>query len=350
MTASRRLLSTLTAAGAALALAACGGSSATDEPGGEGAAGELPPISFMYSPYSDYAPFFVAQEKGYFEDAGLDVELIAKGGSSGETFQHVSTGNVTGGGASWAAGLFNATAAGASLAVVSSVSRVPESGPNPAPLMVREGSGIADPADLAGKKIGTTGESGFAYYSINLALESVGLSLDDVETVNLGAGDIIPALANGSIDASWTIEPISTAIEGEGIGHEILDVSYHAGTELGAIIFNAEFTDEHPDAVVAFLTAYLRAAGELADGGWDDPEIQEIISEYTELPVETLTSLALSDVDPEGRVNWDSVHDQEEFFREKGSLEFEGDSGIEDVYRDDLRRQAVDALATLQDG
>src|SRR5699024_3485512 len=221
---------------------------------------------------------------------------------------------------------------------------------NPAPLMVREASGITDPADLVGKKIGTTGESGFAYYSISLALESVGLSLDDVETVNLGAGDIIPALANGSIDASWTIEPISTAVENEGIGHELLDVGYHAGTELGAIIFNAEFTDEHPEAVVAFLTAYLRATQELADGGWDDPEIQDIISEYTELPVETLTSLALSDVDPEGKVNWESVRDQEEFFREKGSLEFEGDSGIEDVYRDDLRQQAVDALAALQDG
>ncbi|WP_194164916.1 MULTISPECIES: ABC transporter substrate-binding protein [unclassified Pseudactinotalea] len=345
MTASRRILAAVTATAAALALAACG-SSAGDEPA-EGS--EFPAISFMYSPYADYAPFFVAFEKGYFDDAGVEVELIAKGGSSGETFQHVSTGNVTGGGASWAAGLYNATAAGASLAVVSSVSRVPESGPNPAPLMVREGSGITEGADLAGKKIGTTGESGFSYYSISLALASVGLSLEDVETVNLGAGDIIPALANGSIDASWTIEPISTAVADEGFGHELLDIDYHAGTELGAIIFNAEFTDEHPDAVVAFLTAYLRATQELAGGGWEDPATQEIIAEYTNLPVETLTSLALSDVDPEGKVNWESVRAQEEFFREQDSLEFEGDSGIEDVYRDDLRQQAVDALEALQE-
>lgn len=330
----------------ALALTACGGGG-TDADGsatGEAQAPDFPEMSFMYSPYADYAPFFVAQEKGYFADEGLEIELVAKGGSSGETFQHVSTGNVTGGGASWAAGLFNATAAGASLSIVASVSKVPESGENPAPLMVSNESGISEPSDLEGKKIGTTGESGFAYYSIHRALESAGLSLDDVETVNLGAGDIIPALTNGSVDASWTIEPISTAVEAEGIGQEIFDVSYHAGTELGMIIFNTEFTDEHPDAIVAFLKAFLKSANELADGGWDDPEIQEIVAEYTNLPVETLTSLALSETDLTGAIDWENVNEQEQFFRERGSLEYEGESGVEEVYREDLRHEAVTAL------
>ena len=82
------------------------------------------------------APFFLAEDKGYFEEAGVDVELLAKGGTSGETYQLVSTNNVTAGGATWGAGLFNATEAGASLSVIASVSRVPESGPNPAPFVV----------------------------------------------------------------------------------------------------------------------------------------------------------------------------------------------------------------------
>lgn len=336
---SLRRLSSVIAAGLALALAGCSPSTPADTPA------EQPPISFMYSPYADYAPFFVAQEKGYFEEVGLEVELIAKGGSSGETFQHVSTGNVTGGGASWASGLFNATAAGASLAILASVSKVPASGPNPSPLMVSTQSGINDASELKGKKIGTPGQTGFGYYSIAKALESVGLTLDDIEPVNLGAGDIIPALANGSVDASWTIEPISTAISSEGIGKEILDVDYHAGTELGMIIFNAAFTDENPDAVVAFVSAFLKAAQELVDGGWDDPEIQAIVAEYTNLPVETLTSLALTEVDLSGAIDWENVREQEQFFRDHGSLEYEGDSGVEDVYRDDLRQRAVERLA-----
>lgn len=333
------------ATAAVLALAAC--SPATSDIGSEPADGPAK-ISFMYSPYADYAGFFVAQEKGYFEEAGVEVELIAKGGSSGETFQHVSTGNVTGGGASWGAGLFNATATGASLSVLGGVSRVPESSRNPAPLMASDDSSIETLEDLKGAKIGVPGQTGFGIYSVYKALDAAGLTLDDVELVNLGPGDIIPAMANGSIDASWTIEPIATALKEQKIGHEITDVSYHAGTELGMVLFNTEYVEKNSDAVVNFMAAYLKAAHELADGGWDDPEIQEIIAEYTELPASTLKSIALTEADPEGKINWDNVEEQEKFLRSIDVLEFSGDSDIKKVFKDDLREQAVKKAAELE--
>lgn len=302
---------------------------------------DAPPISFMYSPYADYAGFFVAQEKGYFRDAGLKVELISKSGGSGETFQQVSTGNVTGGGASWAAGLFNATKAGTSLAIVGGVSRIPDSGPNPAPLMASEKSGITNAKQLKGKKIGVPGQSGFGIYSVNLALQSVGLSLADVQLVNLNPGDIIPAMANGSVDASWTIEPISFAVKSKAIGHEILDVSYHAGTEIGMIIFNSKFAQEHPDAVAAFVGAYLKAVNELGNGGWKDPETQKIISKYTNLPVEALKSIALTTPGKDGKINWDNVAKQERFFHERKVLEYEGNLDMQKIFRADILEKAV---------
>lgn len=341
MTVRRSIVAIALAAVTALTLGACAPAAGP----AEGSDSDAPTkISFMYSPYADYAGFFVAQEKGYFAEEGLEVELIAKGGSSGETFQHVSTGNVTGGGASWGAGLFNATAAGASLAVVGGVSRIPESGPNPAPLMASEASGIKDLKDLKGKKIGTPGQTGFGIYSIYLALDSVGLSLDDVELVNLGPAEIIPAMANGSIDASWTIEPISTALKNEGIAHEITDISYQAGTELGMIIFNNEFANKNEQAIVGFLTAYFRAVQELNDGGWQDPEIQQIVADYTDLPVETLSSIALSEADPDGAIDWKNVVAQEKFLRGLGVLEYQGDLDLKEIDRSDLREQAVAKL------
>lgn len=341
MTVRRRVVAIAALAAATLALGACAPAGPAAAGAGSGDDGATK-ITFMYSPYADYAGFFVAEEKGYFDEAGLDVELIPKGGSSGETFQHVSTGNVNGGGASWGAGLFNATAAGSSLAVIAGVSRVPDSGPNPAPLMASEASGIEDLKDLKGKKIGTPGQTGFGIYSIYKALDSVGLTLDDVELMNLSPGDIIPAMANGSIDASWTIEPISSALKQQGIAHEITDTSYHAGTELGMMLFNAKFADENEEAVVAFLAAYLKAARELKDGGWQDPEIKKIVAEYTELSVEALESIALTDVDLDGKIDWKSVAEQEAYMRELGVLEFSGESGIEKAYRDDIRTKAVE--------
>lgn len=348
MTVRRRIVAIAALAVATLALGACASGGSPDASGG----GDGAPvkITFMYSPYADYAGFFVAEEKGYFDEAGIDVELIPKGGSSGETFQHVSTGNVNGGGASWGAGLFNATVAGSSLAVVGGVSRIPDEDPNPAPLMASDSSGIDDLASLKGKKIGTPGQTGFGIYSIYKALDSVGLTLDDVELVNLSPGDIIPAMANGSVDASWTIEPIASALKQQGIAHEITDVSYHAGTELGMILFNAKFADENEDAVVAFVAAYLKAARELKDGGWQDPEVQEIVAEYTELPVEALSAIALTDVDPDGDIDWKNVAEQEAYMHELGVLEFSGESGIEKASRDDIREQAVEMLEQMAKG
>ena len=329
-------------AGAAL-LTSCASSA---EPGaGSGDPADAPKITFLYSPYADYAPFFIAEEKGYFEDAGVDVELISKSGSSGETYQQVSTGGIVAGGATWGAGLFNATKAGASISVVASVSRIPEEGKNPAPLMASGQSGITDVSELKGKKIGVPGTGGFGVYSVYLALETAGISLDDVELVNLSPGDIPPALANGSIDASWTIEPISSAITAQGLGHEILDVSYQAGVELGALAFNSEYVDKYPEAVTAFTAAYLRAVQELEDGGWKDPADQAIIAEYTDLPVETLTEIGLTVQDPEGAIDWEDVARQEQFFRDRDTLEFTGDSGIQDIFREDILDAAVTQAA-----
>ncbi|EYT52717.1 nitrate ABC transporter substrate-binding protein [Leucobacter sp. UCD-THU] len=340
MSLRRRLSGGIALLASAALLAGCA-SGGDAEAAGTGDPADAPKITFLYSPYADYAPFFIAEEKGYFEEAGLDVELISKSGSSGETYQQVSTGSITAGGATWGAGLFNATKAGASLSVIASVSKVPAEGKNPAPLMASDVSGVTDAKDLRGKKIGIPGDGGFGIYSVHLALDSVGLSLDDVELVNLSPGDIPPAMANGSVDASWTIEPISSAIAGEDIGHELLPVDYQAGVELGALVFNSEYVDKYPEAVTAFTAAYLRAVQELEAGGWNDPGDQEIIAEYTDLPVETLTAIGLTLQDPDGAIDWEDVARQEAFFRERGALEFDGPSGIEEVFRDDILQQAV---------
>ena len=179
------------------------------------------------------------------------------------------------------------------------------------------------------------------------ALEAGGLTLDDVELVNVGPPETGPALVGGSVDAAWSIEPISSSLESEGIASEILPIDYHAGTELGALVFSTEYVDEHPDAVVAFTAAYLRAAAELEAGGWDDPANQEIIARYTELPVETLTSLALTEQDPTGEIDWEDVHAQEQFFRDRGTLEYEGEADVESIFRADLLEQARERAAEL---
>jgi NitT/TauT family transport system substrate-binding protein len=305
---------------------------------------EKPKITFVYSPYTDYAPAMVAEDKGYFDDMGLDVELMPKGGLTAETYQLLASGEVTCGGSSWGASFFNAVSLGTMVSIVSPMATMPTSGKSPSPLMVSKSaydSGeVTSVADLKGKRIGIPGPGGFGEYSTILALQSAGLTADDVELVNIGPPEIGVAMENGSIVASWTIEPFTTFLEREGIA-VVLDDTSARGVELGFLAFDTGFADENP---AKFLAAYLKAYRELNSGGWDDPEIQKIVEKYTELPSDVLTQIGLTVLSPDYTINWDSVRAQEDYFRSQGVLEYEGELDFDAIYRKDILERALEIL------
>lgn len=302
-------------------------------------------IEFLYSPYADYAPFFIAKEKGYFEEFGANVTLTPKTGTA-ETIQLIAAGNAEAGGATWGAGLFNSIERGASVAIVGTMAKMPMTVPSPVPLMVSEQayeSGVKTAADLKGRRIGIPGPGGFGIYSVAMALEKGGLTLEDIEPVFMPPPATIPALANGSIDAAWAAEPFVYQIESNNIGRRLVE-DHTLGTELGFIAFNNEFVDAHRDDVIAFLAGYLKAARELDNGGWSDPEILEIASEYTDTDVEILKHMIMT-VRPEtGEIDWEDVRKQEQFFRDQDNLEYEGQADIDSVYRIELLEAANDLL------
>jgi NitT/TauT family transport system substrate-binding protein len=308
--------------------------------------GEPTKISFLYSPFTDYAPFFIAEEKGYFDEFGVDVDLATKTGTS-ETIQLLATGQADAGGSTWGSAFFNSIGLGSKVQIVGQLATMPEAGvKDPSPLIVAKqvyDGGVTTVADLKGKKIGQPGPGGFGEYSIHLALQTAGLTLDDVEIVNIGPPEAAAALTNGGVDATWTIEPFATLLENEGVALPISS-GHAAGVELGFVAFNADFVEANEDAVVRFTAAYIKAARELDGGGWDDPEIKEIISKYTELPVETLDQLGRTIRNEDGAVDLESVREQEAFFRERGQLEYEGEADIDSVNRVDIQERALALL------
>ena len=69
-------------------------------------------MEFLYAPATFYAPFFVAEDKGYFDDYGVDVTLAEKSGRPRRS-QLLATGQSQSGGETWGSGLFNSIAQGA---------------------------------------------------------------------------------------------------------------------------------------------------------------------------------------------------------------------------------------------
>ncbi|MDV6271570.1 ABC transporter substrate-binding protein [Rhodococcus globerulus] len=340
---SRRGFLTGASAVALLAAAtACGAKSG----GGSGASGNE--MTFLYSPYADYAPFFVAKEKGYFAEEGLDVTLTQKP-SSGDTVQLLATDAAQAGGISWAAALFNQanSEAASSVKVLSGISKIGTTGKNPAPFLIRKESGITNISDLKGKRVGTLAKGGFGYYSTNLALRSAGLSIDDVTIVNVDLSSLPAAFENGGVDAAWTIEPMSSALERENLAVDILPVSYHAGTEVGALAMSASFLENNPESAVKFITAYLRGVQTVENGGWQDPEIQAIISKYTKLSADLIPEIGLSVYDPQGRIDWDNVTAQEEYSKEIGVLSYKDTGRLEaTLFAPEFLPKAIAALPT----
>lgn len=309
---------------------------------------ETPKIVFGYSPFTDYAPFFVAEEKGYFDEMGLDVELIPKSGTA-ETYQLLAAGQLIAGGSTWGCSFFNAVEQGTLVAIVGPLATMPTSGKSPSPLMVSkkayDSGEVTKVADLKGKRVGIPGPGGFGEYSTLLALQTGGLTLDDVELVNVGPPETGVAMENGSVVASWTIEPFSTFLEREGIA-TVLSGDHAQGVELGFLAFRREFVEENPDATARFVAAFLKASRELDAGGWEDPENRKIIEEYTQLPGDILDEIGFTVRSQDGSINFDSVREQEDFCRERDALEYEGEVDLDSLYRKDLLQQANELLSS----
>lgn len=261
-----RLLSALLAGLLAVSLAACG----DDESSG----GDMTEIgfqtSFLYNAWD--APFFLALDKGYYEDEGLDVE-IREGQGSGAAIQSLLGGLNDIVEAERASMSIQATETGNLVAVAG----LKES--NGLAIVSYKEEGIEEPADLRGKTIGITlgsSESGI----LPAFLEENGISADEVKIENLAANQKAQFLASGKVDAISFVDYSAVSIAPLDELNMITFTDYGL-TLLGTgLITTTEFADENPEAVAAFNRATMKAFNEaIAD---PDPAIDALL-ERTEV-------------------------------------------------------------------
>jgi putative hydroxymethylpyrimidine transport system substrate-binding protein len=140
----------------------------------------------------DHGPIIVAQEKGYFSDADLEVEIIAPADPS-DPPKLVAAGQADLA-ISYQPQLHLQIHEGLPLLRVGTLVATPLNC-----LLVLEDGPIKSPADLAGKKIGFS-VGGVEEAVLGSILRHNGLSLDDVELVNVN-WSLSPSLMSGQVDA-----------------------------------------------------------------------------------------------------------------------------------------------------
>jgi NitT/TauT family transport system substrate-binding protein len=169
----------------ALVLAGCSGG--TDR-------GASATIGMSYIPNIQFAPFYVAKDKGIFTENGVDAEIRHHGADEG-LFTAIASGREQ---FVVAAGdeALQAAEQGVDLVAVASYYRA-----YPVRVIVPDSSDITGLTDLRGKRVGIPGRYGESWFGLLVALESAGLAETDVEVVEIGYTQQA-ALTTGKIDAS----------------------------------------------------------------------------------------------------------------------------------------------------
>jgi len=209
-------------------------------------------VALDWFPWSGQAGLWVAQEKGYFADEGLDVELNVPSDPA-TILQTVASGRDDFG-ISYAPDVF--LARDKEIPVVSVIGLVQHPLYS---LMSLESSNIEQPNDFAGKKIGHSGLA-FNEIVIDTMLKFGGKSLKDVELVNLGF-DLVPALITKKVDgilAYWVVESISA--ENQGFPVDLMRAEEYGVPDYYelTIVTNEGKVAQNKDLVQRFVRATMR--------------------------------------------------------------------------------------------
>lgn len=221
-----------------------------------------PNIRIGYWPVAAGLPFFAAVEKGYFKEAGLDVEPLkfagaqqvmeamlagrSDGSSNGTGSANLAIGEIA------QPGLFKIFCTNPSNAT-----HVLEE------FIVPKDSPVKSVAELKGKRVA----SGPGIQNVTLAktmLERAGAGAMSV--TELPIGQHVAAIAAGQVDAIYTLEPTGTVgrlngtcrvLEAGVVAHYILG-NPQAPWHGGSASLTTEFIKKHPDVAKRYIAAYAR--------------------------------------------------------------------------------------------
>jgi len=237
-------------------------------------------IKVGVTPLLTASGLYVALDKGYFAEQGI--ELAIENITDPTTMvPSLATGQIDVGNGAMSAGLWNAIARGADLRLVALQSWIPP-GIEGAGYVVRkqdlESGFIGDYPTLRGKRVTNNGTGNYTQIVLAKAAEKGGLTLADIEIVDMGQPDAVLALANGSIDVATLSEPLRTAtLKQDWAAHWKDYYEISPGQQAAAWVYSWQFASERPEVGRRTMLALLRGIREVYDAFNRDVNRDEIL-------------------------------------------------------------------------
>ncbi len=224
-------------------------------------------ITFVldWAPNTNHTGLYVAQENGYFKEAGLDVEIVQPAEDAAEAM--VGTGQAQFG-VSFQDSLIP-TIAGDNKMPVTAVAALLQH--NTSGIISRKGEGMDSPKGLEGKKYATW-DLPIEKATLQQVVEKDGGDFSKVQLIPSNVTDEVSALQSKQVDAIWIFygwAGIATEVAGlatDYFAFKDIDPVFDYYTPV--VIGNTDWMSAHPEEAKKFLTA-LRKGYEFAV---DDPD------------------------------------------------------------------------------
>ncbi len=220
--------------------------------GGCAPKGEGRKITVAITPGPASAPVFIAHDKGFFREEGLDVSLEPyPSGLLGIAALYSGKADIA---AASETPIARAALDGRPIAVLATVS----SSNRTYQVLARKDRGIASARDLVGRTVGRVAETGAAYY-LDLFLVASSVDPANVRIVSLDAERVKQALLDGEVDAVCTWPP-HTIVLRERLGSRGAVLSEPGlYTSTWSLVAAKGLPEREPGTVERFLRAIVRA-------------------------------------------------------------------------------------------
>jgi NitT/TauT family transport system substrate-binding protein len=209
-----------------------------------------------FQPDVQFAPFYLAQQAGYFADAGLDVSIE----HSDDVLRLVADGQEELGVADATDVMIGRTAGIPITYVATLYDRFPVA------LIGTPDVVPSDPADLAGLRIGTPGRFGSSWHALLALLGAGGLRPDDVTIREYPQFNQVEGLLNGDVDLITGFranEPLQ--LEAQGFEVALMTVDDFAPLPGPGVVVGDELLATDRQLVLGFVEAVVRAQQAIAE-------------------------------------------------------------------------------------